>query len=44
MSVFNNFESKNIANFYLKNFYYILKKGGKLIMNSNLDNKHNYKK
>lgn len=44
MSVFNNFESKNIANFYLKNFYYILKKGGKLIIDSNLDNKHNYKK
>ena len=44
MSVFNNFENKNIAQFYLKNFYKLLKKRGKLVIDSNLDKKHNYKK
>ena len=43
MSVFNNFGSKKIANRYIKNFNYILNKKGKLIIDSNLQNKHNYK-
>lgn len=44
MSVFNNFSNKKIANNILKNFRSILKKKGKLIIDSNLKNKHSYKK
>ena len=42
-SVFNNFGNKNNAVKYIKFFNKILKKEGKLIIDSNLKNKHNYK-
>ena len=42
-SVFNNFGTKKIADEYLKMFYKILKKDGKLIIDANLINKNNYK-
>tara|TARA_B100001250_G_scaffold408006_1_gene429661 strand:- start:1598 stop:2275 length:678 start_codon:yes stop_codon:yes gene_type:complete len=44
MSVFNNFESEKMAKKYLKKFCYLLKKRGKLVIDSNLANDHNYKK
>jgi SAM-dependent methyltransferase len=44
MSVFNNFPNKIIADKFLKNFNLILKKNGKIVLDSNLKDKHNYKK
>ena len=43
LSVINNFKDKQTAIEYLKSFYNLLKKNGKLIIDSNLYNKHNYK-
>lgn len=42
-SVINNFQNKKIAKEYLVNFAKILKKNGKIIIDSNLYNNHNYK-
>ena len=42
-SVFNNFQNKEIAIKYVKKFQSLLKLNGKLIIDSNLKNKHNYK-
>ena len=44
MSVFNNFPTKKVADKFLKNFNSILKKNGKIVIDSNLKDKHNYKK
>tara|TARA_B110000003_G_C16624664_1_gene524449 strand:+ start:1399 stop:2076 length:678 start_codon:yes stop_codon:yes gene_type:complete len=44
MSVFNNFGSRYNAEDFLKKFNLILKTNGKLIIDTNLQNKHNYKK
>ncbi len=44
MSVFNNFPNKKIANRFLKKFNFMLKKKGKIVIDSNLRDKHNYKK
>ena len=41
---FNNFPNKKVANKNLGNFNSILKKNGKLVIDSNLKDKHNYKK
>ena len=42
-SVFNNFQKKEIAIKYVKKFQLLLKQNGKLIIDSNLKNKNNYK-
>lgn len=42
-SVLNNFKDKKNALFYLNQFHKLLKKDGKLIIDSNLKNNHNYK-
>jgi len=44
MSVFNNFQSEKEAVVYLKLFHSLLKKNGKLVIDSNLKNSNNYKK
>jgi cyclopropane fatty-acyl-phospholipid synthase-like methyltransferase len=44
MSVFNNFGDKKNAKDYLEKFNSLLKKNGKLVIDTNLRNKHNYKK
>ena len=43
LSVLNNFQSKKVTQEYLKKFYKILKPRGKLVVDSNLVNQHNYK-
>ena len=43
LSVLNNFKNKKTAQFYLNQFNKLLKKNGKLIVDSNLKDKHNYK-
>ena len=43
LSVLNNFQSKEIAKEYLEMFNKILKPKGKLIIDSNLSDQHNYK-
>ena len=42
-SVINNFENKKIAEEYLNSFNQLLKKRGKIIIDSNLHGNHNYK-
>ena len=42
-SVLNNFKDKKTALFYLNKFHKSLKKNGKLIVDSNLKDNHNYK-
>jgi cyclopropane fatty-acyl-phospholipid synthase-like methyltransferase len=44
MSVFNNFGNKKNAEEFIKRFNFILKKNGKLIIDTNLRNKHNYRR
>jgi cyclopropane fatty-acyl-phospholipid synthase-like methyltransferase len=43
LSVLNNFKDKKAAKFYLNQFHKLLKKNGKLIIDSNLRDNHNYK-
>tara|TARA_B100001093_G_scaffold495600_1_gene540279 strand:+ start:9573 stop:10238 length:666 start_codon:yes stop_codon:yes gene_type:complete len=43
LSVLNNFKNKKTAQFYLSQFHKLLKKNGKLIVDSNLKDNHNYK-
>jgi len=43
LSVFNNFEDKKVAKEYLGFFNQVLKKKGKIIIDSNLSGCHNYK-
>ena len=44
MSVFNNFENEIMAKQYLKKFNFLMKQNGKLVVDSNLAKKHNYRK